>query len=378
MARPGNRFQRFRIHCAIAGLLAAVAVPRRAVAQLVATLNAGAAAIEYSDTLRAVATTLAPSLAYSGTRLAFDLGATVSGLESGAWAVGATADGVLRVARFGPVDLAIAGTAATSTYPGAGATTAGVARGILSMGGTRRGAWLGAGGGTRLSSMGAASSTVQLGAWLRPGVADLSLTITAAQGPGSVQYADASLGVGVTAGRVGLTLTGGVRGSARRPATWGAAEAVLRVRGPVSLVGSIGRALDEPLRGTPSMRYLSLSLRLARGRPGTPVRGSTVKLEPSSGERPGPGVVVEQSKAECRVLVGALGATSVEVMGDFTDWQPLVLSPAGQGWWELRLCIEPGVYQMVIRRDSGAWAVPAGLSALPDSYGGKVGLLVVQ
>jgi hypothetical protein len=36
-----------------------------------------------------------------------------------------------------------------------------------------------------------------------------------------------------------------------------------------------------------------------------------------------------------------------------------------------------GLYRIDVRVDGGAWTVPPGLAAVPDDFGGEVGLLVV-
>jgi len=78
-----------------------------------------------------------------------------------------------------------------------------------------------------------------------------------------------------------------------------------------------------------------------------------------------------------RLLVHVADATQVEVVGDFTDWQPLALRPAGGGLWEVVLPLTSGVHRIDIRIDGAAWIVPAGTTRAPDDYGGEVGIFVV-
>jgi 1,4-alpha-glucan branching enzyme len=78
------------------------------------------------------------------------------------------------------------------------------------------------------------------------------------------------------------------------------------------------------------------------------------------------------------LLVRATEASSIEVVGDFTDWEPVALSPAEASSWRVTLPLPPGTYRFNIRIDGGAWLVPAGMTSLIDEFGGVVGLLTVR
>jgi hypothetical protein len=60
----------------------------------------------------------------------------------------------------------------------------------------------------------------------------------------------------------------------------------------------------------------------------------------------------------------------VEIMGDFTSWQPVRLARQGDGWWTASLPIPRGTHQMNVRVDGGAWGVPPGLTTVKDEFGG--------
>jgi 1,4-alpha-glucan branching enzyme len=78
------------------------------------------------------------------------------------------------------------------------------------------------------------------------------------------------------------------------------------------------------------------------------------------------------------VRVDAPTARLVEISGDFTNWTPLQLAPAGGGSWSTTLPIRSGKYQMNVRVDGGPWIVPPGLLSMLDEFGGTVGLLVIE
>ena len=71
-------------------------------------------------------------------------------------------------------------------------------------------------------------------------------------------------------------------------------------------------------------------------------------------------------------------ATQVEITGDFTDWAPVALSPAGRGRWETTLAIAAGLHQVQIRLDGGEWQVPPGLPSTQHEFAGTVGVLLID
>ena len=68
----------------------------------------------------------------------------------------------------------------------------------------------------------------------------------------------------------------------------------------------------------------------------------------------------------------------MEIAGDFSDWQPVALAPAGEGVWRTSLSLAPGVHRVALRINGGDWIAPPGLSAVPDDFVGSAGLLIVR
>jgi hypothetical protein len=75
--------------------------------------------------------------------------------------------------------------------------------------------------------------------------------------------------------------------------------------------------------------------------------------------------------------VHAPGAREVEIAGDFTDWKPVPLARGADGWWSVARALPPGVRQLAVRADGGAWLPPPGLAVTRDEFGEAVGILVV-
>jgi hypothetical protein len=163
----------------------------------------------------------------------------------------------------------------------------------------------------------------------------------------------------------------GVRGLALASGVWWA-------RPRAGLVVSGGEQFADPLRGMPAVRHLSLGVRwrIAPAPATTPL----VRPPPEPEVRPG-SVVAELARSDAagvrRLRVRAPGATRVEVRGDWTDWQPVLLVPREEDTWELSALIPVGTRRLSVRVDGGAWQLPGNLAAADDDFGSRVALLVV-
>jgi hypothetical protein len=148
-------------------------------------------------------------------------------------------------------------------------------------------------------------------------------------------------------------------------ATWWLASSI-------GLVGATGRSLPQFGFSVPGGRYGTVGLRLALG-----AKSPALRL-------PGRREAVQSANAPAlavsgrRITVIWKTARRAEVMGDFTDWKPVLLVPAGEGRWTLPLDLAPGTHHLNVRFDAGPWVVPAGVVAVDDGFGGRVGLIVVR
>jgi hypothetical protein len=144
----------------------------------------------------------------------------------------------------------------------------------------------------------------------------------------------------------------------------------------LAIVVAAGNALPDVVRGTPSTRYASASLRVA-WQPHVALR---FRREANAGVR----VVITRSSgggdggtARIDVSGGASTAERVELMADFTGWEPIALERASDGWFVDR-AVTPGLHRLAIRIDGGAWIAPANVPKLrDDDLGGTVGLITV-
>jgi hypothetical protein len=141
---------------------------------------------------------------------------------------------------------------------------------------------------------------------------------------------------------------------------WAAGEAAAWVTRRIALVASAGRALEDPIRGVPSARYIGASVRIA------------AQPHERLGEVTAPRVIAGRERLE----IDLPSATTVELMADFTGWTPVPLTRAGSVW-RLERPIAPGLHRVAIRVDGGEWTAPPGLPRATDDLGGVVGLITV-
>jgi hypothetical protein len=158
----------------------------------------------------------------------------------------------------------------------------------------------------------------------------------------------------------------------------------------VALVASGGRYPTDPTRGSVAGRYAAVAIRIARRLSPAPV-GGLAYMRPyrlARGRAEGAGVrragvevlpPADPSRAGARGLrIRMPGASLVEVMGDFTDWQQVPLTRVGDDLWELAVPLAPGAYRFNVRADGGTWVVPPGATAYADDFGGIVAVIVVR
>lgn len=81
-----------------------------------------------------------------------------------------------------------------------------------------------------------------------------------------------------------------------------------------------------------------------------------------------------------RFLIHAPDAAAVAVLGDFTAWQPVALSPVGgQGYWELTLALASGAYRYAfLVNGKGLAPDPTVTARERDDFGGVNSILKIE
>ena len=144
-------------------------------------------------------------------------------------------------------------------------------------------------------------------------------------------------------------------------------------RDVATVVGG-GRQPANPARGLPARTFAHFGFMFAAWPPMT--AGNTpIELRASaiqSFDVDAAGVSLQR----VRLRIG--GVERVELMGDFTDWEPVMMARRGRDLWEALLPIGVGVHQINVRVDGGKWQPPPGTPTMNDGFNGKVGVLVIQ
>jgi len=181
-------------------------------------------------------------------------------------------------------------------------------------------------------------------------------------------YTDVTLGAALHRGALDL----GVATVARASRGWGSSAAGsvvadLTLSPRVGLEAAGGSALTDLYQGFPRTGFASISLRLFL------VRRSTAG--PISEAR---AALAHPDADDIVTIMFRVDADSVAVAGDWNGWTPEPLERVAPGLWRVRLRLEPGVYRFGLLTGPGQWVVPSGYPTVPDDWGGRVAVLVVQ
>jgi hypothetical protein len=354
------------------------------------TLDIGAAALRYADTLSTGAATVTPHLLADWGSALVEASGTYSQFTSGG---GSSSQGTLSGSRFISTErgffLELGGFAGGSAHSDGTRTGEVLGNGRIHIPRDNKEVFLGLGGGRtwdgvawRSVLLGEAGGSIDMGA------SNALVTISPTIVNDSIKYADtqASLSrkgkvvdlgllLGFRAGDQLTTLSANVR-------AWASASAVVWMTPRLGLVLAGGNYPVDPTQGFPGGRFVSLALRLSQHRHPSQVSIDSAPSVSLPEAKAGPavvGFVTERGAGDgVTVRVNAPGARTVEINGDFTNWIPVTLVPAGDGWWTSTLQLKRGKYQMNLRVNGGDWTVPPGLLSMVDEFGGTVGLLVIE
>ena len=249
--------------------------------------------------------------------------------------------------------------------------------------GARAGFWFGAG---RVSVTSGTdpigSSRGEIGSWTRTGPFAMSVAATRTA-MRDVAYYDGGVHARWERDWLQLTASAGARagddvGGANR---WGDLSATMWLNRRLAIVLGHGAYPVDLAQLAPGGRYTALSMRIATRPPALrDALARTVRLPTPSLVRP----VVASFDAKrnrdgtVRIRVRAPGASSVELVGDFSDWDPLSLERTVGDTWQIVLPLASGTHRLNIRVDGGEWGVPPGIGTKLDEFGEVVGLLLIS
>lgn len=225
----------------------------------------------------------------------------------------------------------------------------------------------------------------EVGGWAKAGPATLNLAFSPSAVGDSLRFLEAEATLQLVTGRIDLVAHAGAR-RWTRPAgasgdAWGAVSAAWWLTDHLAVTAGGGEYPADYAQGLAAGRYVTAGIRIATGRIGrTRDLGTDRRLLPAP-----PGSIAGMSAFEARrangrvsLSVRAAPARTVEIMGDFTDWQPIALRRTASDRWAVSLAIPPGVHRFNLRVDGGRWGVPASVTAVTDEFNGSVGIVVIE
>ena len=355
-------------------------------AQVEASLDAAASVVKYDGYLASGAVVLAPSVAWRSAHSTLGARGAVLVFESGNTSI----EGLLTAGTFspplGPLRFEAGGEAGASVYAGFARFAHTLGRLRVHAMARRWGVWAGPLAGQLTHGEGPTQGAWggSAGWWSRlpGGAAEVSWTRLSV---GDTAYSDLQGRARWRRGAFDVEGAIGTRFGSRGGGTgaYGDVSATVQLTDWLSLVVAGGYYPSDPVRGSIPGRYGTAGVRLA---PRASVRtDASRRLSPflsprsegsaSSLERAE--VLLERLDGLSVLVVRVLGAQRVEIMGDFTDWQPLALAVSGQGRYSYALGLPSGIHRFNLRVDGGPWGAPRGASVAADEFGGVAAVVVV-
>jgi len=354
----------------------------RLVAQVKAAVDLGVSNVHYDGFLTSTAAAISPSFRWAGPRTLVVANGSYLRFASGNRSLQANMAGSFFSAPLGHWTGELSALAGASQYRDFTGFSHALLTGRVHVDGARTGAWIGGTSGTT-SFVDAQRPVGALlaGVWRRQFSA-IWLANASYSRVGDSAYTDVEGATRAVRGRFTFDGSLGARVWSRGGGhgVYGEASGSYAVGPWIALVLAGGRYPTDPTRGSVAGRYVTLSVRLTAlpGRVASPPlilpRPATHHSSPTSDDPP----AVSAELLDDGGFVIHAAARTVEIEGDFTDWQPLLLTERDPAGWVLPLPLAAGTYRFSIRIDGGAWFVPAGVTKVPDEFGpGTVGVLTV-
>lgn len=365
-------------------------------AQTTAAIEGTGSRVTYVGATALSAASVTPTLEWLAPSASLAASGSFSQFVGGGWTLQGTTASSVFTPPFAGFRGELAGAGVGSTNQAGSSAGEILGRGRLHWFGTSAGVWAGGALGWGWNGLGwQTDRRADLGAWFRQSGVMLAATAAPTWLGDSLRFFDADLTLRVVEGPVELSAFGGTRSWSRPVAatssTWGGGSAALWFGPHVALIAAGGSYPADYAQGLPAGTYVSLGLRLASRRSGRDVPRPVAARVPEAQSVPSsvidrwlltPVVAtfdVDSSGAGQRTFrVRAPGARTVELIGDFTQWQAVRLGQLSDGSWSVTLPLGPGVYRMNVRVDNGPWGVPPGVPALTDDFGGVVGVLYIE
>jgi hypothetical protein len=364
----------------IAAAWVLAASPAGATQQVSGSMDIGVSRVDYDGFLPSAAASISPSLRIASPNASFTARGTWLGFESGNTSLQALLAASVFSPSRGRWRGELSGTAGSSVYAQFENLVHLLARGRVHYVVQDRGLWVAAtAGGTALIGSPRPVVGVAAGVWTGRLARNWTLSLGMTR-VGDTSYTDLEGSGYLHIGRMELEGSLGARaGRGGGSGVYGEASARYALNRWLGVMAAGGRYPTDPTRGSVSGRYVSIGVRITTTAPAPPrTEPDWPQPLPVSGGTNGhvATVTLELLPAGRGLVVHAPDAAVVEVMGDFTDWEPVVLKAAG-GRWRFDARLPSGVRRLNVRVNGGPWVVPAGASVVQDEFGAIVGMVVV-
>ena len=369
-------------------------------AQIVGRLDAGSGTMRTGSESPFGIVRIAPSFQFSSAHLLLSTEGDFAGHTEHGWQSNGHLSAAVRQTLVGQLEarLGVQGGASRTRWGRSAGGLLGEAR--LQLGSATRGMTLGLGSGSSFTTGSSQPlSRIEAGGWSRVGRFDLGFWLkrTGLTVPGATaddrtpadtlqvgsgnrrtlqdHYTDVEATLGWSRGDLAVQAGAGRRfGKAFDFTSWHV-TALYQVTSRVALVASSGRFPVDVVSGLPSGAFTTLSMRFhLRDETAVPRQAERTVGRPRN-------QLFTAARADDGthlITIRVAHASVVEMMGDFTDWIPVLLVPADHDQWQLRMRIPAGMHEVNVRIDGGAWTVPAGLTAVDDGLGGRVGIFSLE
>ena len=354
-------------------------------AQTVGTLDIGASFVEYEGFLVSGAGVVSPAFRYDAARLSVGAQGTWVLFESGSQIFQANAAAAWLTPAISGVRAEFAGSFGVGRYEDAPSYGHMLARTRVHVHDDDRGTWAGAAKGQAFGDSTETPTELAMGVWaVWPGLA-VAGTATGTW-LSNDRYVDLVGSARWSISEIEIDVQTGVRPQTRRARA--KVYGQLSVRFPLtkrldlSLGG--GRYPPDPARGVIGATYGSLGVRFNMFKAPLPtpytITRAMVRAEralEASVEASRASLEIAGTRNNRLLRVHVRGASSVELMGDFTDWQPVALTRTSATTWEIQLPVDRGVHRVNVRVDDSPWLVPRGTRLEETEFGGAAGVVVV-
>lgn len=349
-----------------------VAAPPGAAQQI--SVRLGGVRASYANAVSGSAGVMSTRLTWDAPRFVAALDASYARFAAGWWATQASGSfyGIRIVGPRAGVGLRVDGEAGkVSDGVWSGMLAAGPFASVL-VGRTVLSAGMAVGALRRIDSVssGTIAATLRARTDAGPWTFEGTLESTHARG---IDVNDATAQVAWRAGPIGLSALAGGRDGSLGGKPWLQGQFQFRVAPWVTFEAQAGN-YPRDISGFTAGTFVSVGVWLRPwGRP-TGIAAPGFSRGPSRRD-----VTIESaSPGRERVTFVVRGAQQVAIAGEWNDWTPVALTRLDGERWLANVSLGKGAHRFSLLVDGARWVVPEGVPSIPDSFGGAVGLLVVD